>query len=267
MANAFLDLNNTPSLVSLNGRNLIIGCDTNGSLIFTNNGAYMKHAYSSQNYNVTLGTASGVDDQAIKIGPAGVATSSRCATMELYGANHASTPGNAYFGSAAVTGSVLFIDGNGGTGYPVSIRTSATAGGSLLRRWGVDGNGDFGQDSTNGGSIAFAKADTGVLNTVGNGLTAAGTTIADALQLSSIVNNFGTVASGAGAKLSDSVRSGLLVYVRNGGANALLLYPPNASGTINGGSTGAAVSIAATEVAVFVKVVANTWVGGVMVAF
>ena len=80
--------------------------------------------------------------------------------------------------------------------------------------------------------------------TVRAALTAAGTTIADALALTGDVNQITTCASGAGAK-SPVLAPGDSVVVANEGANALLLYPPTEAITLNGGTAGAAVSVAA----------------------
>jgi len=97
------------------------------------------------------------------------------------------------------------------------------------------------------------SSDTGIALSVASGLVGAGTTIADALQLASFVNRFATVASGAGAKLFLGIPIGAEAKVINQGANALLLYPPTATETINGGSVGASVSIAATELAIVTR--------------
>lgn len=105
-----------------------------------------------------------------------------------------------------------------------------------------------------------------IVRKVATGLTAAGTTIADALDLTAVVNNFGTVAAGAGAQLPDS-EIGSEVIVRNGGANALLVYPPSATEAINAAADAAAVSVAATEIGVFYKVSATKWIGVANVTF
>lgn len=80
---------------------------------------------------------------------------------------------------------------------------------------------------------------------VATGLTAAGNNQATGLALTASINVFGTVAASAGAVLPLG-RAGDSVTVRNGGANALSVYPP-VGGSINGGSTNAAVSVAATK--------------------
>lgn len=75
------------------------------------------------------------------------------------------------------------------------------------------------------------------------GLTAAGTTIADALALVSLTNVVATAAASTGVKLPDAP-IGQEVKVQNNGASILNLFPVSALGTINGGSAGAAVTIA-----------------------
>lgn len=92
-------------------------------------------------------------------------------------------------------------------------------------------------------------------------LTGTGTTIADALPLTSLDNIFTTVASGTGAKLPafDASVLGGSVVVKNAGANALLVYPDSASNTINRGSAGAALSVGAGTSATFRKTTSTNW--------
>lgn len=65
-------------------------------------------------------------------------------------------------------------------------------------------------------------------------LTASGTTSTDAFQIVKVYNNFSTVASGTGAKLPPT-EEGEVIYVTNSGANALNIYPYEATTTIDGG--------------------------------
>lgn len=83
-----------------------------------------------------------------------------------------------------------------------------------------------------------------VNGSISTGLTAAGTTQATALPLTSAHNIVGTTAVGTGVILASNLGITDKVYVKNEGANALLVYPPS-GGTINGGSANAAVSVAA----------------------
>lgn len=66
------------------------------------------------------------------------------------------------------------------------------------------------------------------------GLSASGTTSSDAFQLVKIYNNVTTVAAGAGVKLPPT-EEGEVIYITNNGANALLVYPYEATTTIDGG--------------------------------
>lgn len=66
------------------------------------------------------------------------------------------------------------------------------------------------------------------------GLSASGTTSSDAFQLVKIYNNVTTVAAGAGVKLPPT-EEGEVIYITNNSANALLVYPYEATTTIDGG--------------------------------
>lgn len=94
-----------------------------------------------------------------------------------------------------------------------------------------------------------------VMGDVVTGLTAAGSTQATALAISADANVFGTVASGTGAVLA--VPDAARVLVRNGGANALLVYAP-VGGTMNGTSNGS-LSVATTKNAMFFSANGVDW--------
>ena len=76
------------------------------------------------------------------------------------------------------------------------------------------------------------------------GLVAQGTTQATALPISSAFNVFATVAASTGAVLPINVPKNSEVVIKNGGANALAIYP-NIGYAINGGTVNASVSLAA----------------------
>lgn len=88
------------------------------------------------------------------------------------------------------------------------------------------------------------------LGSVATGLTAAGTNLATGLALKSAVNVFGTVAASTGAVLPVAGLSDEVV-VNNGGANALLVYPATAAGTVGAGGAGVGFSVAAGKTASF----------------
>lgn len=93
--------------------------------------------------------------------------------------------------------------------------------------------------------LSEEKTTSAPTRTVNTGLTAAGTTITDALALTRFINIIGTAALNTGAKLPSVWPIGQWGLVQNNGANPINLFPPTASLTINGGSAGAAVTIAA----------------------
>lgn len=83
---------------------------------------------------------------------------------------------------------------------------------------------------------------TAVQGVVATGLTATGATQATALQLGADINVCSTVAASTGVILQ-TMNPGDEVIVRNGGANALLVYPP-VGGIINALSANAGYSVA-----------------------
>lgn len=95
------------------------------------------------------------------------------------------------------------------------------------------------------------------LGNVGDALTATGTVIGDALQLSNQINNVTTTASGTGVILPTGV-VGMRITVFNAGANVLKVYA-NGSEAIDGtaGSTG--VSLTNGRKADYFYTSANVW--------
>ena len=89
-------------------------------------------------------------------------------------------------------------------------------------------------------------------------LTATGTTIADALALTSFINLVGTAAASTGVKLPD-VQIGGIVVVQNNGANALNVFPHLSLGTLNGGLAGVAVTCAAAAGNICIKRSSTDW--------
>ena len=87
-----------------------------------------------------------------------------------------------------------------------------------------------------------ATAAAAIQGTVANGLVATGTTQATALPLGADNNDFLTVPAGTGALLP-AMNPGDDITVYNGGANALLIYPP-VGGQIKGLGTNAGYSLA-----------------------
>jgi hypothetical protein len=101
--------------------------------------------------------------------------------------------------------------------------------------------------------VTQAQAVNGSLET---GITAAGATQATAYQLTKVISNVTTTAASTGVLLPAGLAAGDHTIVRNGGANALTVYPQGA-GTINGAAT---LSIAAGKVAYLINIDGINWI-------
>jgi hypothetical protein len=82
----------------------------------------------------------------------------------------------------------------------------------------------------------------GAAQTITTGITAAGTTLATATQLTAQQNIVTTTPSGTGVALPLSPASGQVVTTKNYGANTLLVYP-QAGIKIGGSAAGVAASV------------------------
>jgi hypothetical protein len=112
-----------------------------------------------------------------------------------------------------------------------------------------------------GGDIDGLQAQTvsnAPTRSVSLALTATGTVIGDALDLVSLINVVSTTAAGTGVQLPDAP-IGSQVIVQNNGANALKVWPHSGSGTLNGGSAGAAVTSAAAAGCVCTRLSSTDW--------
>lgn len=107
-----------------------------------------------------------------------------------------------------------------------------------------------------GYSAGSAKAINGSIAT---GLTAAGTTISDALDLTADTNVIGTCASGAGvqvfaAELGDSQE------IYNGGANACKVYPDSSLTQFNALGVGNSFLLATNTTCYVRKITSTRWI-------
>ena len=88
-----------------------------------------------------------------------------------------------------------------------------------------------------------------------DGLTAVGSTRADALQLTKIYNSVDTAASGTGVLLLPT-QMGATIYIANSGANTINVYPYESATTINQTTSA---SIASNFSSIFFAVSATKW--------
>lgn len=102
------------------------------------------------------------------------------------------------------------------------------------------------------------KASRVANKSVKTGITATGTSISDAKGLYHEFNVLGTVAASTGVKLPDWP-IGATVEIVNTGASTVSVYPHSASGTINGGSGGAAQTVATTKNVKFTRTSITDW--------
>lgn len=96
------------------------------------------------------------------------------------------------------------------------------------------------------------------LRSVGNALTAVGTSRANALQLTKEINNITTVAANTGAILPVS-RVGMRITIFNAGANAAQVYA-SASETIDGVAGATGVVLTNAKRCDYFYVDTNTWI-------
>lgn len=143
------------------------------------------------------------------------------------------------------TDGIFYTSGNSFPAGAISMRPQANETFRFEPRQ-TSGFGNLVQGATYGGSVILTRVRTVHASPVGDALTAAGSSISDALQLTGTWNNVSTVAASTGVKLFDpsdanstpTTINGFQICVRNGGANNLKLYPPTGSDQINGLGVG-----------------------------
>ena len=117
--------------------------------------------------------------------------------------------------------------------------------------------GALARDIMGGGTSAGqAKAMNG---RTASAVSAAGTALSDATALNATMNRVTTVASGAGVRLFNG-EIGDCLYVYNGGANQLIVYPHASTGTINQLSAGTGMTLAQYTNCVYRRVTSTIWI-------
>lgn len=107
-----------------------------------------------------------------------------------------------------------------------------------------------------GFSAGSAKSINGAIAT---GLTAAGTTLATALDLTADTNVISTCASGAGVQLP-ATEIGDSVEVYNGGANSCTVYPDASANQINALTAGSGFLLATNTACFCRKITSTRWI-------
>lgn len=101
----------------------------------------------------------------------------------------------------------------------------------------------IGLSPSGGQGVVTVSATGGSAQTVTTGITAAGTTLATATQLTAQQNIVNTVGAGTGVALPLTPAAGLVVTVKNYGANALKVYPNTALVQIGNSAAGVAITL------------------------
>jgi hypothetical protein len=106
-----------------------------------------------------------------------------------------------------------------------------------------------------------AQAAQAIVGTVATSLTAVGSTQATALAIGAANNGITTAAASTGVILPASATPGDQIYIYNGGANAVTVYPA-VGGTINNLSANTGFSCATLKSVMCVNLTGLSW--GVM---
>ena len=88
-----------------------------------------------------------------------------------------------------------------------------------------------------------------------DGLTATGSTRADALQLTKVYNSIDTAATGTGVLLPPT-QMGATIYIANSGASTIKVYPYEAATTVNQTTSA---SIGKDHTSIFFAVTNSMW--------
>lgn len=108
------------------------------------------------------------------------------------------------------------------------------------------------------GSGLSTLAVNAIARDVASGLTATGSTRADAYVCTFATNAFSTVAAGTGAILDPNGSQGDAQLIYNGGANVLAVYPPTGAG-FNGLAANAPTFLAARSACRFECITSTLW--------
>ena len=112
--------------------------------------------------------------------------------------------------------------------------------------------------ATTAAITATGVVTTAPVRTTTAGIVAAGTVIGDGTALTSFNNIVATTAASTGVNLPDAP-IGSRILIQNDGANTLNVWPPSGTGTLNGGSAGAAITVATTVGIECIRVDATDW--------
>lgn len=111
-----------------------------------------------------------------------------------------------------------------------------------------------------GGGLSSGQAQA-INGGVNPTVSAAGTTLATATEVTAGVNLVTTVAASSGVRLPNSEIGDEIMIYNSQVTNTLKVYPPTSSGTINQLSAGTAMTLAQFTAVRLKKLTATTWIG------
>jgi fibronectin-binding autotransporter adhesin len=204
-------------------------------------------------FNTANAAQNGVTTEKMRVtstGNVGIANTNPGHTLSITGTLNAS--GNANVGNLGTAGSVTATGtvsgGNLTTGGAV-VATGNITGGNLTTGGAVVATGNV-----SGGNIIASGYH---LRSVGTGISANGTTQAQATALTKEMNIVSTVLSTQGVVLPTAV-AGMVITITNTSANSLLVYPA-VNGIINSQSANAAYSQAPGATLQFIAPTTTQW--------
>ena len=164
-------------------------------------------------------------------------------TIQMLGGNSFNVSGSSDEVRLLASGSNAFVIGSTGNAAPVVLSVSNT---EVLRVSSTSVN--IKQSLTLEGQTGFS---------ISAAVTAAGSTQGTATALTKTINNVTTVAASTGVVLPTAV-AGYMVIVRNGGANALNVYPATGA-AINAGAANSAHSLPVGAMIQYVATSTTQW--------
>lgn len=212
--------------------------------------------FSQSQGTIRQSTSDGSDSRSVGMtGGGGSFSTSRGAYCLVRGNEFVGQEGTAFLISGqGIAGNVLL-----GIGFSSGYCGIGDDSGNLRWKFQRTG-GNLEQDTTNGGSITLTKASTCVVpGTTGAAISAAGSIITDATDLTAVFNNVTTVGANTGVQLWDAPLHSMIL-VRNAGANILRVYPEAAGSQINGGGAGVAAQVATGTLNLFWRTGATDWI-------
>jgi len=204
--------------------------------LITNNGEMI--FATSAGGTIKTNSSDGADNKAMTLTGGGGPTSDRGARVITYGNEYTAVGGRLLLEAGDISTADIYMNTHN------------------LTRWIVQYGGDLVNDSSNGGNIVFQKTQTAVVDSVEAAITATGTTVTDAYQLTKVINYVTAGAANTGVKFW-TAPIGMAITVASGNANNIKIYVPSGH-NING--VGGSFTMSQNQYKVFTRIDATNWI-------